>query len=210
MADAPLIPPRGAAIESPFPVSGPCERSSIAPYCQRVRAMVHPERYQHILRVAALADTIAIANGFDRGERRATALAALLHDVARDLPRERLMALAPPEHDVEAQHPLALHGRAGRAIAVSWGITDERVLDAIEHHVCGPRFGDRVAMAVYVADVTEPGRGVNADVRELALRDLGKAYRRAVESKVRYLRSHGKAVHPRTLKVHDELRTRHS
>ena len=210
MTDAPLTPPRVAAIESPFLASGPCERSSIAPYCQRVRVMVSEARYQHILRVAALADTIAIANGFDRGERRATALAALLHDVARDLPLERLVALAPPEHDVEAQHPLALHGRAGRAIAVSWGITDERVLDAIEHHVCGPRFGERVAMAVYVADVSEPGRGVNAGVRQLALRDLGKAYRRAVESKVRYLRSHGKAVHPRTLKVHDELCTQHS
>ena len=209
MSDAPLPPTRGPLRESPFPASGPCERASIAPYCQRVRAMVSVERFKHIQRVAALADTIAIANGFDRGERRATALAALLHDVARDLGRERLLALAPPEHAIEQADPLTLHGRAGRAIAVSWGITDERVLDAIEHHVCGPRYGDRVAMAVYVADVTEPGRGVNADVRELALRDLARAYRRAVETKVRYLRSHGKAVHPRTLKVHDELTSQH-
>ncbi len=209
MSDAPLTPNRGSLRESPFPASGPCERASIAPYCQRVRAMVSDERFQHIQRVAALADTIAIANDFDRGERRATALAALLHDVARDLDCERLLALAPPEHAVEVDDPLALHGRAGRAIAVSWGITDERVLNAIEHHVCGPRYGDRVAMAVYVADVTEPGRGVNADVRELALRDLARAYRRAVETKVRYLRSHGKAVHPRTLKVHDELTNQH-
>ena len=210
MSDAPLTPTRGPLRESPFPASGPCERASIAPYCQRVRAMVSEERFEHIQRVAALADTIAIANGFDRGERRATALAALLHDVARDLGAERLLALAPPEHAVEADDPLALHGRAGRAIAVSWGITDERVLDAIEHHVCGPRYGDRVAMAVYVADVAEPGRGVNADVRELAVRDLARAYRRAVETKVRYLRSHGKAVHPRTLKVHDDFTSQHS
>ncbi len=188
-----------------FPASGPCGRASIAPYCQRVRMMVSEERFRHVMRVAALAETIAIANAFTGGELRATALAAVLHDVARDLPVERLIELAPPEHDMEREHPLALHGRAGRAIAVSWGVTDERVLNAIEQHVSGPPPGDRVAMAVYVADVSEPGRGVNGEVRELAMRDLARAYRRAVANKVRYLRSHGKAVHPRTLKVYDEF-----
>ena len=204
MSDASIHATTTAAL---FPPSGPCERSSIAPYCERVRRLVPPERYAHVMRVAALADAIALANGFSRDERRATALASVLHDVARDLSEERLLELAHPEFPVEERHPLAVHGRAGRAIAVSWGVIDERVLDAIEHHVCGPRFGDRVAMAVYVADVSEPGRGVNDDVRALAMRDLGRAYRRALECKVRYLRSHGKAIHPRTLKVHDELAT---
>jgi len=204
MSDA-STPLQRAAREAPFPAPGPCQRASIAPYCERVRAMVTEERFRHIMRVAALAETIGIANGFSRGELRATSLAAVLHDVARDLDEAKLLELAPPEHPIESEHPLALHGRAGRVIAVAWGITDERVLDAIEHHVSGPRPGDRVAMAVYVADVTEPGRGVNRDVRELAMRDLPRAYRRALQSKVRYLRSHGKAVHPRTLKVHDEI-----
>ena len=198
-------PLRRAVADVPFPVSGPCERASIAPYCQRVRVMVSEERFAHVLRVAALAETIAIANRFDRGELRATSLAAVLHDVARDLPVERLIELAPPEHAMEREHPLALHGRAGRAIAIAWGVTDGRVLDAIEQHVCGPPPGQRVAMAVYVADVAEPGRGVNGDVRALAMRDLDRAYRRALANKVRYLRSHGKTVHPRTLKVHEEL-----
>lgn len=198
---------QGTTLSAIFPPSGPCERASIAPYCQRVRRMMSNRRFAHVMRVAALADAIALANGFSRDERRATALAAVLHDIARDLSEAQLLELAPPEFPVEERHPLALHGRAGRAIAVSWGVIDERVLDAIEHHVCGPRYGDRVAMAVYVADVSEPGRGVNDDVRQLAMRDLERAYRRALECKVRYLRSHGKAIHPRTLKAHDELAT---
>jgi len=205
MSDAPILRP-DVPLAAAFSFSSPCDRASIAPYCQRVRRLVPLGRYEHIVRVATLADTIALANGFERNERRATVLAAVLHDVARDLPSARLLELAPPEYPVEHREPLALHGRAGRAIAVSWGVIDERVLDAIEFHVSGPRFGDRVAMAVYVADVSEPGRGVNADVRELAVRDLARAYRRALERKVRYLRSTGKPVHPRTLKVHDELR----
>jgi predicted HD superfamily hydrolase involved in NAD metabolism len=188
-----------------FSSSGPCRRSSIAPYCDRVRAVLSPYRFAHVMRVAELAETIARANGFEAQELRATCLAAILHDVARDLSDERLVALAPPDNDMERSNPIALHGRAGRVIAREWGVTDERVLGAIEGHVLGVRPGDRIGMAVYVADISEPGRDVNADIRELAMRDLARAYRRAVEAKVRYLRRCGKDVHPRTLKVHDEF-----
>jgi predicted HD superfamily hydrolase involved in NAD metabolism len=190
---------------SVFSSSGPCMRASIRPYCDRVRAVLRPDRLAHVMRVAELAETIGRANAFDPGELRATCLAAILHDVARDMPDERLIELAPPENEMERANPISLHGRAGRAVARAWGVTDERVLGAIEGHVLGARPGDRVGMAIYVADVSEPGRGVNADIRELAMRDLGRAYRCAVETKVAYLRRCGKTVHPRTLKVHDEL-----
>lgn len=188
-----------------FPPAGPCRRPSISPYCERVRARLSPERFAHVMRVAELAESIALANDFDEGEMRATLLAAVLHDVAREEDVESLMRLAPPENDMERSHPMAVHGRAGRVIAGTWGVNDERVLDAIEGHVFGVRPGDRVGMAVYVADVSEPGRGVNDDIRQLAMSHLERAYRRAVQTKVRYLRSRGKDVHPRTLAVHDEL-----
>jgi predicted HD superfamily hydrolase involved in NAD metabolism len=185
--------------------TSPCDRPGFAPYCTLVRRMVTAERFAHIERVAALAETIARANRFSAGELRATRLAALLHDVARDLPDERLVALAPPECELEREHPLALHGRAGRRIAQDWGVRDARVLDAIEGHVFGVRGFDRVGMALYVADVSEPGRGVNDEIRALALRDLCEAYRRAIAVKVSYLRRCGKGIHPRTLQVHDEI-----
>lgn len=188
-----------------FPPSSPCGRSSIAHYCERVKQMVTPERFAHIERVTILADMIARANNFDNSEQRATCLAAVLHDVARDLPPERLFELAPPELELEHQHPLAVHGRAGRKIAEAWGVSDPRVLTAIEGHVFGVPFDCKVGMAVYVADVSEPGRGVNQDIRELAMTNLFRAYQRAVNSKVRYLQAKGKAVHPVTLRVYQEL-----
>lgn len=198
----PALPP---ADDLRLPPVGPCRRASIAPYCERVRAKLSAARFAHVMRVAELAETIARANRFDPGDLRATILAAVLHDVAREEDVETLFRLAPPENDMERRHPLSVHGRAGRAVAASWGVTDERVLDAIEGHVFGVRPGDRVGMAVYVADVSEPGRGVNDDVRELAMGHLERAYRRAVQTKVGYLRSRGKDVHPRTLQVHEEL-----
>jgi predicted HD superfamily hydrolase involved in NAD metabolism len=204
----------GISIDLPFDDRRPtsaarsrdrCRRAGIAPYVVLVKRMLSPARFAHLDRVTEVAEAIGRANGFDRGELRATVLASILHDVARELDPERLVALAPPEHPMERAHPLSLHGRAGRALAASWGVTDERVLGAIEGHVFGVPYGDRVGMAVYIADVSEPGRGVNHEIRDLAMRDLDAAYRRAVDAKVRYLRRCGKDVHPRTLKVHDEI-----
>ncbi len=169
----------------------------------KVKALVKPERFAHILRVAQLAREIAEKNGLD-GER--AHLAALLHDAARDLPEEELLALAPPENEVERAHPLSLHGRAARRLAEGWGVEDEEVLEAIEGHVYGVDPKNGIGMALYIADISEPGRGVNGEIRELALSGkLPEAYRLAVENKVNYLRQKGIPIHPRTLAVYHTL-----
>ncbi len=169
---------------------------------ERVRLMVRPRRYEHVLRVAELAAQIALANGLD--DMRAYA-AGILHDIARDLPDAELLRLAPPECEIDAGHPLALHGRAARVLLERWGYHDQVVLEAVEDHTTGPRGGNRVAACVYIADVSEPGRGVNADIRELALRDLNAALERAIVSKVTYLQGRGIPVHPRTLQAYHSL-----
>lgn len=191
----------------PDPVSDTdaCSRPWLAGYCRRVRELVTRERFEHIQRVTYVAETIARANRFDPGEVDATCLAALLHDAARDLAPDELFGWTPPQNAVEEQHPLSLHGRAARVMVESWGVHDPRVLDAVEGHVFGVAPGNRVGVAVYIADVCEPGRGVNDDIRTLAMMDLAAAYQRAVASKVEYLRSRGKAVHPATLRVYEQL-----
>lgn len=186
-------------------VSAPLGHYELARYGELVESVVTAPRLQHILRVVELTGAIARGNRFSDDERSASLLAALLHDAARDLTAEELFELAPPLNDLERGHPLALHGRAGRRLAERWGVTDQVVLEAIEGHVFGVRPGDRVGMAVYVADVAEPGRGVNDDLRELAARDLEAAYRQAVRRKVEYLKGNGKPIHPATMKVYAEI-----
>ncbi|ABF44436.1 MULTISPECIES: bis(5'-nucleosyl)-tetraphosphatase (symmetrical) YqeK [Deinococcus] len=176
--------------------------AELAGWEERVRLMVRPRRFEHVLRVAELACQIARANGLD--EARAYA-AGLLHDIARDLPDAELLRLAPPECAIDAAHPLALHGRAARTLLERWGYSDSVVLEAVEDHTTGPRGGNPVAACVYVADVSEPGRGVNEDIRELALRDLNAALNRAIVSKVTYLQGRGIQVHPRTLLAYHAL-----
>ena len=56
---------------------------------------------------------------------------------------------------------------SGWALAASWGVRDEEVLEAIEGHVYGVDPENGIGMALYVADVSEPGRGVNEEIRDL-------------------------------------------
>lgn len=180
-----------------------CDWPTIAPWCERVRGLLTPERFGHVLRVTELAVDLGRANGFSESELRATALASILHDIARELPADRLFRLAEPRNSMEADNPLTVHGRAGRRMAEMGGVSDERVLAAIEGHVFGGDPGNRVGTALYIADVSEPGRNVNADIRELAYTDLAAAYVRAVSAKVEYLRRVGKPVHPETLAAYE-------
>ena len=117
------LPGKISTPERLFRSDSPCNRPSIAPYCDRVKAMVTPKRLEHIARVAMLAETIARANNFTGSELRATCLAAVLHDAARDLDPEEMFKLAPPETDMEREHPLSVHGRASRRLAEHWGVT---------------------------------------------------------------------------------------
>ncbi|KQQ97738.1 bis(5'-nucleosyl)-tetraphosphatase (symmetrical) YqeK [Deinococcus sp. Leaf326] len=171
----------------------------------RVRLMVRPRRFEHVQRVATLARQIAVANHLSAQQIEQAYAAGILHDIARDLPDAELLRLAPPECDIDALHPLALHGRAARTLLEHWGYRDAVVLEAVEDHTTGPRGGNPVAACVYIADVSEPGRGVNDDIRELALHDLGAALNRAIVSKVTYLQGRGITVHPRTMTAYQAL-----
>lgn len=188
-----------------FLTSVPLGMDELALWEKRVRQMVRPRRYEHVCRVAKLARQIAHANQLSEAEVEQAYVAGILHDIARDLPNSELLRLAPPECDIDQAHPLALHGRAGRRLLEHWGYTDQVVLDAVEDHTTGPRGGSSVSACVYIADVSEPGRGVNDDIRELAFIDLGAALNRAMVSKVTYLKGRGIQVHPRTLQAYQSL-----
>ena len=174
-------------------------------YLKCVRGMVTPNRFAHVLRVSALAEEIAIANLFHTSDIAAIKVAAVLHDVARDLDFEEIFQLSPPEFDLERRYPLSLHGRAGRVVAELWGVDDQRILEAISGHVFGVSKNNLIGMVVYIADVSEPGRGVNEEIRELAMVDIFRAYQVAVKTKVNYLHAKGMLVHPQTMKAYEDI-----
>lgn len=171
-------------------------------WARRIQLMVKPRRFEHVLRVAELASQIAQANGLNADLAYE---AGLLHDIARDVSSTDLLKLAPPECPIDEQHPLALHGRAGRALLEYWGYANQDVLYAVEEHTTGPHPERPISAVVYIADVSEPGRNVNHHIREMALHDLKGALDLAIGSKVRYLQGRGIHVHPRTMQVYEAM-----
>lgn len=180
-------------------------KATLDVYKHQVQSMVKPKRYAHILRVVELTQKIAKANHFSKQDCARAELAALLHDGARDLSAQEMFALCPPSIPMERDNPMALHGQAGAILAEQWGVHDALVLDAIAGHVFGVNPHNHIGMAVYIADISEPARGVNEDIRSLAMDNLYEAYQQAVYTKITYLQSCGKTVHPRTLAAYQAL-----
>jgi predicted HD superfamily hydrolase involved in NAD metabolism len=131
----------------------------------------------------------------------------MLHDVAREISRERIWKLVLEESggDIEQvpcgmiarRNPVVLHAHAGMIIARDrFGVTDEEVLRSISLHTTGsPDMGtlDRI---LFIGDYIEPGRkfhGVHK-ARDLAYRDLNEAMRYVLKHTLEELLRKGRPI----------------
>ena len=104
-----------------------------------VRSRLSDKRYEHTLNVKKMAVKLARRYGAD--EDRA-ALAALLHDAAKEISKDEMRALmrAYPQYAEggEARPVPVWHGVCAAILArTQWGVTDEAVLSAIACHTAG-------------------------------------------------------------------------
>lgn len=159
-------------------------------------------RFAHVVRVARLAERLALAH---RIEPRLARLAGMLHDLARLYPAARLLrecaARRMPIDPFEADNPVVLHARLSAELARErYGIEDPRILSAIRKHTVAAEVMSPLDAVVYLADGLEPGREFadRPELATLALRDLNAGMRAALASSIAYLRSRGLTVAPQT------------
>jgi predicted HD superfamily hydrolase involved in NAD metabolism len=143
-----------------------------------IRHWITEKRFSHSKGVRDTA--VSLATHYRCDEEKAS-IAALLHDVARDLPLDRMQRIVKEGtggligSDVMYNSPGLLHARAGRIIAhEKFGILDEAILQSIELHTTGGEGMSLLNKVVFAADYTEPGRrfrGVGV-ARKLARRSL--------------------------------------
>jgi putative nucleotidyltransferase with HDIG domain len=106
---------------------------------QALKKRLSPKRYQHVLRVARVATRIARLLKADENKAY---LAALLHDIERELPQAELT-----------------HGHLGATYArKKFDITDQDILNAIRYHTLGRKKMSQLEKIIFVADYCEPGR----------------------------------------------------
>jgi predicted HD superfamily hydrolase involved in NAD metabolism len=171
---------------------------------RRVREHLNQQhRYDHCVRVARLADTLAQAHGLDASKAR---IAGMLHDLARLYSNERLIAECRARDMTidafEVANPIVLHARLGAELAREmFGIDDPEILSAIAKHTVGAAQMSSLDCVVYLADGLEPGRDFpeRAPIVALAKTSLTGAMAASIQQSARYCEQKGLTVAPQTL-----------
>lgn len=174
-----------------------------------LQAHVKGERLAHTYRVVETARRLAVRWG---APEPTVAVAALMHDWAKQMPSAKLLAEGQARglisDPVEAEAPHLLHGPVAAALLEEQGlVTDPVALEAIRWHTTGRMSMGLVEQIIWLADYIEPGRryeGVEA-VRRLAERDLTEAILLGVEQSIRFLLERRWPIHLASIQAYNGL-----
>lgn len=174
------------------------------------RAALSEKRYAHTLNVKKLAVKLARQYG---AEPKKAALAALLHDIAKELPKAELLqilldnAIIAPD---APQRPAPVwHGICAALLAWErWGVQDPEVLHAIAGHTTGRPGMGRLDKIIFLADMCSAERTypeVHA-LRAVLERDLDEAMVEALGKNIQWMEESGKPVDPMSRAAYADLR----
>lgn len=170
------------------------------------------KRYQHTLNVRRMAVKLAKRWGADPEK---AALAALLHDTAKELPREEMLQIlndnAIMAENAQNRPSPVWHGICAAILAqTQWGVEDEEVLSAIRCHTTGKPGMSLLDEIVFLADMTSAERDYpEVDyLRKLEKKDIHQAIREAMEMNLHWLEESGKPVDEETRAALEDLRQR--
>lgn len=114
-----------------------------------VKSRLSEKRYKHTINVKKMAVKLAKRYGAD--EEKA-ALAALLHDSAKELPKAEMLQIFADNAIIAknaAKRPAPVwHGYAASILCqTQWGVTDPEILSAIECHTTGKQNMSQIGRA---------------------------------------------------------------
>lgn len=182
-----------------------------------VEARISHSRWQHTLGVMETADILGTYLMPNRREE--LVLAALLHDVAKELTLDEMFCLiAEQEIPVTADDlstPAALHSFAGAAMVKRDfpDLAERDVISAIANHTLGAPNMSLFDKIIYISDYIEPGRSADScqrvrkfllsnikeGARESNVRALNRSIVMAIDNTYGYLVSRGLAVNGKML-----------
>jgi len=175
----------------------------------RVRELLPDSRYEHTLRVAETAVTLAERYGAD--EKKAE-LAGLLHDIAKYFSEETLYQTISSHSEISDvflnYHSSVWHAPVGAVyVREQLGLSDLDIYNAIHYHTTGREGMSLLEKIIFLADYIEPGRnhpGV-APVRQLANENLDQAVSLALINTINYLIECYSPVFPDTIAAYNDL-----
>lgn len=173
------------------------------------RQALGDKRYQHTLNVKKMAVKLAKKYGADETK---AAVAALLHDAAKERPKEELLAIIkenPAWAENAADRPTPVwHGICAAILArKEWGVEDEEILSAIACHTTGRPGMSLLDKIIFLADMTSAERdwpGVE-ELRKLEMKDIDLAMLEGLEQTLGFVEQGGKAVDPTSRAAYEDL-----
>lgn len=189
--------------------SGMKQQTADEQYIEIIRSRLSDYRFRHSLCVADEAKRLAQKYGADPAKAYT---AGILHDIMKDTAKDaQLQILADygvTLDEVEQSAPMLWHARCGEVFLRNiLGVNDEDILSAVRYHTTGRAGMTLLEQVVFTADFTSADRDYpDVDVmRAKADRSLTEAIRYGVEYTIGDLQRQGRAVHPDTLAVYDEI-----
>jgi len=184
---------------------------SRAELVEKMKEAMSKKRFKHVLRVEETA--VALAEKY-HADLEKVSLAAILHDMAKELPDEEMRDVIISENlDLELlQFGSAIwHGPVGAVLARRrFDIEDEEILEAITTHTIGAPAMSLLAQIIYVADYIEPGREFDGieKARELADQSLTKAVKYEVQETIKHLVHQKKKIYPKAIDTYNAWMTK--
>ena len=179
--------------------------------CEEAKGLVKPrlghKRWTHTKNVKKMAVQLAERWGADPEK---AALAALLHDSAKELPREALLQIfadnAIIAENAPARPAAIWHGIAAAILAqTQWGVTDPEILSAIRCHTTGKPGMSLLDKILYLADMTSAERdwpGVE-ELRRLEMEDLDRALCQALKQSIDFVKEKGGELDPESVAAYE-------
>ena len=162
------------------------------------RKRLGDQRYHHTLNVEKMAVKLAKRYGADCDQ---AALAALLHDTAKEMPTADQLALLRkyPElaGNTENRPTPIWHGVCAAILAkTEWGVTDEAVLSAVACHTAGKPGMTLLDKILFLADMTSAERDFDGveELRKLEMKDIDEAMFKALDDSMSFVKKGNKPL----------------
>ena len=170
-----------------------------------VRQTLSPKRFQHTMNVKKLAVRMAQHYGVNTEK---AALAAILHDSAKELPRTELLQImqdnAIIKKGTQNRPEPVWHGICAAILAkTQWNVQDEEILSAIACHTTGKENMSKLDKILFLADMTSAERdypGVE-ELRSLEMRNLDKAMIQALKMTISFVEQKNAVADPESAKA---------
>ncbi len=173
-----------------------------------VKKTLSKRRFHHTLMVCKMAINLSRAHGYDTYK---SASAALLHDIAKEFSREKMLQLLNNSDIIfrwqDTFFPI-WHGFAGAEYAKKeLGVLDESILDAIRFHSVGRKGMTRLDKIIFLSDMVSEDREFEEVLwlRQMSTEDLDKALLEALKLNLEWLRQDGKDITIHTVEAIEEL-----